>query len=94
MEWGRAVDAATEARVIDGLDFFVAGVGSVCSGAATGMEGMAGRVLCAGMAAVTGAMAEFAAASADSYDAAVTAVITAARAPERGKENGIGELER
>jgi hypothetical protein len=94
MEWGRAVDAATEARVIDGLDFFVAGVGSVCSGAATGMEGMAGRVLCAGMAAVTGAMAEFAAASADSYDAAVTAVITAARAPERGKENGFGELER
>ncbi|XP_066352332.1 protein ROLLING AND ERECT LEAF 2-like [Miscanthus floridulus] len=94
MEWGRAVDAATEARVIDGLDFFVAGVGSVCSGAATGMEGMAGRVLCAGMAAVTGAMAEFAASSADSYDAAVTAVITAARAPERGKENGMGQLER
>nr|TKW27660.1 hypothetical protein SEVIR_3G272184v2 [Setaria viridis] len=71
MEWGHAMDADTEARVMDGLDFFVAGVGSVCSGAATGMEGMAGRVLCAGMAAVTGAMAEFATASADIYDAAV-----------------------
>jgi hypothetical protein len=61
----------------------------VCSGAAAGMEGMAGRVLCAGVAAVTGAMAEFAAASADGYDAAVTGVITAAaaRAPERVKEN-------
>ncbi|RCV17996.1 hypothetical protein SETIT_3G265300v2, partial [Setaria italica] len=70
MEWGHAMDADTEARVMDGLDF-VAGVGSVCSGAATGMEGMAGRVLCAGMAAVTGAMAEFATASADIYDAAV-----------------------
>ncbi|CAO2184297.1 unnamed protein product [Urochloa humidicola] len=91
MEWGCAVDAATEARVIDGLDFFVAGVGSVCSGAATGMEGMAGRVLCAGMAAVTGAMAEFAAASADSYDAAVTAVIAAARAPECSREDGVGQ---
>jgi hypothetical protein len=91
MEWGRAVDAATEARVMDGLDFFVAGVGSVCSGAATGMEGMAGRVLCAGMAAVTGAMAEFAAASADSYDAAVTAVIAAAPAPERARDDGVGQ---
>ncbi|KAK8451495.1 hypothetical protein SEVIR_6G220250v4 [Setaria viridis] len=91
MEWGRAVDADTEARVMDGLDFFVAGVGSVCSGAATGMEGMAGRVLCAGMAAVTGAMAEFAAASADSYDAAVTAVIAAARAPEREREDGVAQ---
>ncbi|KAM0858193.1 hypothetical protein ACQ4PT_047992 [Festuca glaucescens] len=75
MEWGLAVDAASEARVMDGLDFFVAGVGSVCTGAATGMEGMAGRVLCAGMAAVTGAMAEFAAASADGYDAAVSAAV-------------------
>ncbi|CAO2211520.1 unnamed protein product [Urochloa humidicola] len=91
MEWGRAVDAATEARVMDGLDFFVAGVGSVCSGVATGMEGMAGRVLCAGMAAVTGAMAEFAAASADSYDTAVTAVIAAARAPEHAREDGVGQ---
>lgn len=91
MEWGRAVDVATEARVMDGLDFFVAGVGSVCSGVATGMEGMAGRVLCAGMAAVTGAMAEFAAASADSYDAAVTAVIAAARAPERTREDVVGQ---
>ncbi|KAF8653730.1 hypothetical protein HU200_061842 [Digitaria exilis] len=93
MEWGRAVDAATEARVMDGLDFFVAGVGSVCAGAATGMEGMAGRVLCAGMAAVTGAMAEFAADAADSYDAAVTAVIAAARAPERarGEDDGVGQ---
>ncbi|XP_051203136.1 uncharacterized protein [Lolium perenne] len=86
MEWGLAVDAASEARVMDGLDFFVAGVGSVCTGAATGMEGMAGRVLCAGMAAVTGAMAEFAAASADGYDAAVSAAI--ARPREHGeKEN-------
>ncbi|AQK51342.1 uncharacterized protein [Zea mays] len=92
MEWGRAVDAATEARVMDGLDFFVAGVGSVCSGAAAGMEGMAGRVLCAGMAAVTGALAEFAAASGDSYDAAVAAVVAAARAPERGKEDGVGQV--
>lgn len=91
MEWGHAMDADTEARVMDGLDFFVAGVGSVCSGAATGMEGMAGRVLCAGMAAVTGAMAEFAAASADSYDAAVTAVIAAARAPEREREDGVAQ---
>ncbi|GJN15707.1 hypothetical protein PR202_gb02644 [Eleusine coracana subsp. coracana] len=31
MEWAQAVDAASEARVMDGLDFFVAGVGSVCS---------------------------------------------------------------
>ncbi|KAL6644530.1 hypothetical protein ACP70R_016138 [Stipagrostis hirtigluma subsp. patula] len=93
MEWGRAVDEATEARVMDALDFFVAGIGSVCSGAATGMEGMAGRVLCAGMAAVTGAMAEFAAASADSYDAAVVAMTAtaAARAPERGKEEKLGQ---
>lgn len=98
MEWAQAVDAASEARVIDGLDFFMAGVGSVCSGAAAGMEGMAGRVLCAGMAAVTGAMAEFAAASADGYDAAVTAVITAAtaaaRAPERGKEENLVQPQR
>ncbi|KAF0901442.1 hypothetical protein E2562_000323 [Oryza meyeriana var. granulata] len=88
MEWGHVVDAASEARVIDGLDFFVAGVGSVCSGVATGMEGMAGRVLCAGMAAVAGAMAEFADASADSYDALVAAVAAGAAvgAPERGKD--------
>lgn len=91
MEWAHAVDAATEARVIDGLDFFVAGVGSVCSGVATGMEGMAGRVLCAGMAAVTGSMAEFAAASADSYDAAVAAMIVAARAPESRKEDSMAQ---
>ncbi|WVZ92152.1 hypothetical protein U9M48_038239 [Paspalum notatum var. saurae] len=89
MEWAHAVDAATEARVIDGLDFFMAGVGSVCSGVATGMEGMAGRVLCAGMAVVTGAMAEFAAESADCYDAAVAAMIVPARPPERGKEDGM-----
>lgn len=84
MEWGRAVDVASEAQVMDGLDFFIAGVGSVCTGAATGMEGMAGRVLCAGMAAVTGAMAEFAAASADGYDAAVLAATT--RPLEQGEE--------
>ncbi|VAI85935.1 unnamed protein product [Triticum turgidum subsp. durum] len=89
MEWGLAVEAASEARVMDGLDFFVAGVGSVCSGAAAGMEGMAGRVLCAGLGAVTGAMAEFAAASADGYDAAVSAAV-AARAPEGGEEENAG----
>ncbi|XP_040382698.1 protein ROLLING AND ERECT LEAF 2-like [Oryza brachyantha] len=89
MEWGHVVDAASEARVMDGLDFFVAGVGSVCSGVATGMEGMAERVLCAGMAAVTGAMAEFADASADSYDALVSAV--AAGAPGRGKEETLAQ---
>ncbi|XP_062192471.1 protein ROLLING AND ERECT LEAF 2-like [Phragmites australis] len=93
MEWARAVDAASEARVMDGLDFFVAGVGSVCSGAATGMECMAGRVLCAGMAAVTGAMAEFAAALADSYDAAVASLITAARAGA-WKEENLGQPQR
>ncbi|KAL5222692.1 hypothetical protein ABZP36_027405 [Zizania latifolia] len=88
MEWAHVVDAVSEARVMDGLDFFVAGVGSVCSGVATGMEGMAGRVLCAGMAAVTSALAEFASASADSYDALATAVAAgpAAGAPERGKD--------
>jgi hypothetical protein len=48
------------------------------------MEGMAGRVLCAGMAAVTGAMAEFAAASADGYDAAVSAATAPPR--EGGQE--------
>uniref|UniRef100_A0ACD6ADQ7 Uncharacterized protein n=1 Tax=Avena sativa TaxID=4498 RepID=A0ACD6ADQ7_AVESA len=89
MEWGRAVDAASEAQVMDGLDFFVAGVGSVCTGAATGMEGMAGRVLCAGMAAVTGAMAEFAAASADGYDAAVS--VATARPRERGVEGNTAQ---
>uniref|UniRef100_A0A0E0LWY4 PUM-HD domain-containing protein n=1 Tax=Oryza punctata TaxID=4537 RepID=A0A0E0LWY4_ORYPU len=89
MEWGHVVDAASEARVMDGLDFFVAGVGSVCSGVATGMEGMAGRVLCAGMAAVTGAMAEFADASADGYDALVSAV--AAGAPGRRKEESLAQ---
>ncbi|XP_037459054.1 protein ROLLING AND ERECT LEAF 2-like [Triticum dicoccoides] len=89
MEWGLAVEAASEARVMDGLDFFVAGVGSVCSGAAAGMEGMAGRVLCAGLGAVTGAMAEFAAASADGYDAAVSAAV-AARAPEGVEEENAG----
>nr|XP_040252323.1 protein ROLLING AND ERECT LEAF 2 [Aegilops tauschii subsp. strangulata] len=89
MEWGLVVEAASEARVMDGLDFFVAGVGSVCSGAAAGMEGMAGRVLCAGLGAVTGAMAEFAAASADGYDAAVSAAL-AARAPEGGEEENAG----
>uniref|UniRef100_A0ACD5Y8N1 Uncharacterized protein n=2 Tax=Avena sativa TaxID=4498 RepID=A0ACD5Y8N1_AVESA len=89
MEWGRAVDAASEAQVMDGLDFFVAGVGSVCTGAATGMEGMAGRVLCAGMAAVTGAMGEFAAASADGYDAAVSVAI--ARPRERGEEGNAAQ---
>lgn len=89
MEWGLAVEAASEARVMDGLDFFVAGVGSVCTGAAAGMEGMAGRVLCAGMGAVTGAMAEFAAASADGYDAAVSAAV-APRAPEGGEEENAG----
>jgi hypothetical protein len=94
-EWAQAVDAASEARVMDGLDFFVAGVGSVCSGAAAGMEGMAGRVLCAGVAAVTGAMAEFAAASADGYDAAVTGVIAAAeRAPGRVKESLVQPQQR
>jgi hypothetical protein len=59
---------------------------------------MAGRVLCVGMAAVTGAMAEFAAASADGYDAAVTGVITAAKAaarvPERGKEENLVQPQR
>jgi hypothetical protein len=35
IEWGRTVEAASEAEVMDGLDFFVAGVGSVCTGAAT-----------------------------------------------------------
>jgi hypothetical protein len=98
MEWAQAVEAASEARVMDGLDFFMAGIGSVCSGAAAGMEGMAGRVLCVGMAAVTGAMAEFAAASADGYDAAVTGVITAAKAaarvPERGKEENLVQPQR
>ncbi|KAM0834822.1 hypothetical protein ACQ4PT_063337 [Festuca glaucescens] len=89
MEWGLAVDAASEARVMDGLDFFVAGVGSVCTGATTGMEGMAGRVLCAGMAAVTGAMAEFAAASADGYDATVSAAI--ARPREYGEEENAAQ---
>ncbi|KAL5232046.1 hypothetical protein ABZP36_030822 [Zizania latifolia] len=87
MEWANVVDEVSEARVMDGLDFFVAGVGSVCSGVATGMEGMAGRVLCAGMAAVTGTMAEFSAASADSYDALASAV--AVGAPERGKDETL-----
>ncbi|KAL6900770.1 hypothetical protein ACP4OV_005446 [Aristida adscensionis] len=91
MEWARAAEAESEARVMDGLDFFAAGVGSVCSGAAAGLEGMAGRVLCAGMAAVTGAMTEFAAASADSYDAAIAAT-AAARAPEEhGNEESLGQ---
>jgi uncharacterized membrane protein len=57
------VDAASEARV---MDFFVVGVGLVFTGV--------GLVLCACMAAVSGAIAEFAAASADGYDAAVSAV--------------------
>jgi hypothetical protein len=63
---GRAVDAASEARV---MDFFVVGVG---------------LVLCACMAAVSGAIAEFAAASADGYDAAVSAVRS--HLQERGQE--------
>lgn len=41
--------------------FLVAAAVSVSAGVANGMEGMAWRVLCAGMAALTGAMAEFAA---------------------------------
>jgi hypothetical protein len=59
------------------MDFFVASVGSVCSGTATGME-VVGHVLCAGMAAVLGYP------SADGYDAAVSA----ATAPlqDRGQE--------
>jgi hypothetical protein len=75
------MDAASEARL---MDFFVASVGSVCSGAATGMERMVGHVLCAGMAAVSGSIAEFAAASADGYDAAVSAAT--AHLQESGQE--------
>ncbi|KAL6661123.1 hypothetical protein ACP70R_000507 [Stipagrostis hirtigluma subsp. patula] len=42
MEQGRAVDEATEACVMDGLDFFVAGIGLVCSGAAIGWRAWRG----------------------------------------------------
>jgi hypothetical protein len=51
------------------------------------MEGMVGRMLCASMAAVSGSMAEFAAASTNGYDAAAVAVSAAtASLQERGQE--------
>ncbi|XP_073011277.1 protein ROLLING AND ERECT LEAF 2-like [Typha latifolia] len=73
-EWSRLLDSVSEARVMDGLDLFAAGIGSACGGedpAETIAEvdaTMAARVMVAGMSVAVSSLAEFAANSAEGYD--------------------------
>ncbi|CAL9211781.1 protein ROLLING AND ERECT LEAF 2-like [Musa acuminata AAA Group] len=86
VQWSRLLESVGEAQVVDGLDFFTAGIGSVSGRAAAEEEGegddaaaaaamataeMARRVLCAGMSVAVSSLADFAARSADGYEVLV-----------------------
>lgn len=79
-QWSRLLESVGEAQVVDGLDFFAAGIASVreMEAAAEDIEGedkggtpataeMARRVLCAGMSVAVSSLADFAARSAEGY---------------------------
>ncbi|KAM0939354.1 hypothetical protein DsansV1_C21g0169731 [Dioscorea sansibarensis] len=73
VRWSRLLDSLSEAQVIDGLDFFAAGIASVSGGkgeedAAPMTVEIAGRVLWAGMSVAVGSLTEFASGSAEGYD--------------------------
>ncbi|KAJ6812267.1 uncharacterized protein M6B38_149210 [Iris pallida] len=78
--WSLFMESVSEAQVVDGLDFFAAGIASVYKvGRERGEEDqllmtaektaeLVGRVLCAGMSVAVGNLADFANMSADGYD--------------------------
>ncbi|KAJ4813852.1 DUF630 family protein (DUF630 and DUF632) [Rhynchospora pubera] len=78
--WARGMDGMSGgAQVMDGLDFFAAGIGSVCTGLAVqegegGEEGvvqMAGRVVFAGLSVAVSALADYAGESGERYGVVV-----------------------
>ncbi|RWW66262.1 hypothetical protein BHE74_00026380 [Ensete ventricosum] len=86
VQWSRLLESVGEAQVVDGLDFFAAGIGSVSGRAAAEEDGegddaaspaamataeMARRVLCAGMSVAVSSLADFAARSAEGYEVLV-----------------------
>lgn len=77
--WARLMEEVGEAQVVDGLDFFASGIGSVyrvgereevegAAGTAEKTAELAGRVLCAGMSVAVGNLTEFAVMSAEGYE--------------------------
>lgn len=78
--WARLTEDVGEAQVVDGLDFFAAGIGSVyrvgereeaevgVAATAEKTAELAGRVLCAGMSVAVGNLTEFAVNSAEGYE--------------------------
>ncbi|KAJ0985177.1 hypothetical protein J5N97_003533 [Dioscorea zingiberensis] len=83
VRWSRLLDSLSEAQVIDGLDFFAAGMASVSGGggeeAAAMTVDIAGRVLWAGMSVAVGSLAEFASGSAEGYDALIKRCLDGSR---------------
>lgn len=87
VHWSRLLDSVSEGPAIEGIDFFATGIGSVSTqqreGAAAlaaegaimaapeGMAEIGEKVVCAGMAAAVGPLTEFAASSAEGYEALV-----------------------
>ncbi|RWW14076.1 hypothetical protein GW17_00022179 [Ensete ventricosum] len=86
VQWSRLLESVGEAQVVDGLDFFAAGIGSVSGRASAEEDGegddaaspaamataeMARRVLCAGMSVAVSSLADFAARSAEGYEVLV-----------------------
>ncbi|KAG6508263.1 hypothetical protein ZIOFF_033637 [Zingiber officinale] len=80
--WSRLLESLGVAQVVDGLDFFAAGIASVSGMEAADAEGddkggtpataeMARRVLCAGMSVAVSSLSEFATRSANGYECLV-----------------------
>ncbi|KAJ3676844.1 hypothetical protein LUZ60_002568 [Juncus effusus] len=80
--WARLMESVSGAQVMDGLDFFSAGVGSVCARPSTGsnigtemgedeVAEMEVRVVFAGLSVAVSALADFAGDSAEKYERVV-----------------------
>ncbi|KAJ6819034.1 uncharacterized protein M6B38_405055 [Iris pallida] len=97
-QWSLLVESLSEAQVVDGLDFFAAGIASVYRvGRERGEEDpllmtaektaeLAGRVLCAGMSVATGSLTDFATKFADGYD---NMIINKCSEGDGGKEERV-----
>ncbi|XP_028547629.1 nitrate regulatory gene2 protein isoform X1 [Dendrobium catenatum] len=81
VRWSRLVESVSEEMAVDGMDFFAAGMASVSAqqreaeegalAAASAVEEVGPRVLCAGLSVAVGSLAELAVVSAEGYDAVV-----------------------